>query len=235
MIKTPELEQLCKELAKPVLPNWKQLVKKFKSHPDFDPNNRYTLHGLRKYFSEMHIGFLLEKLLKNHVEWNVDLDPIRNVNPRGYRILYTYTGNVQIFNENPKPGKKRSWEFDHIILLNNLPVVVEVRLSTYKRGSTGAKNIKPHSDVFHSLLPENYDSKLEPIKDLFQRDVGYVLVICREVYDNRMKNSKTKTYQRSAFASFQKNNGIFVPFYKDRKSFRTEAKNIAEKNGLQIV
>jgi len=232
MIKTPELKQLCEELAEPVPPNWEQLVERFKSHPDFDPRDRYTLHELRKYFSEMHIGFLLEELNENHVEWDVDLAPLQNFSAEGYRIVYTTNGNVQIFKKNPKPGERRRWEFDQIILLNNLPVVVEVRLSAYKRGSRRTKNTQPPSDVFHSLLLENYDPKLEPIKDLFQRDVGYVLVICQKVYDNRMNNSKTKTYQKSAFSSFQEKNGIIVPFYTDRKSFRED---IAEKTGLQIV
>lgn len=134
----------------------------------------------------------------------IDLDPIRNkVITSNYVFMKIYD-NIVVFRR--KKGKPYS-DFDCVILIDNIPVLFEIKLARYK--GTGYK--KPHYNVAPNMEMDRINHVLDPLKEYFRTDqCAYVLVISKD------QIKPTSPIQQE----FLRRGGFLVPFYTTRSEFK---------------
>lgn len=238
MKKNPELEKICKELYQ-FPPDWDGIVDRFKSHADYDPGKPIHIQAYAKHFSEIHLDLSLEKITEKNPGIDIRFRPVEDgVDTKDFIFSYSRAGRLYA---NFKDENTDAFhEYDQLLTVNGLPVVFEIKLTGWtkpkkmKKRTADGKQLKvTGSAVRNYLRPEEYNKRLRPVCQFFEcDDAGYVIVICREMHFNR----ETKVSENSLYQEFKRNNGIIVPFYTDRKSFREEVvqKVIGYKLNLKL-
>ena len=243
MKKTENLERLSEEMHE-YPPNYPKIIERFKSYASFDINNAFYLDRYSNYFSEIYLDICLEDIRKN-LKLDILFDiPLSGRVSENYRFQYgsddryNLKNNLYAYPLNPpNPNdRNRNNEYDKLIILDNLPVVLEIKIGRWRQ-SGRHKKVKNKSrsggswlrkGIKQYLMQEFYDRKLDPIKEFFKSDVGYVMIIPKNYYYKQINSNSSLVNQ------FHNNNGIVVPFFTDRHSFRKEVEEIVIKNGLKL-
>lgn len=116
MKKTENLERLCQEIYE-YPPDFDKIVKRFKSHPDYNENHAFYLENYLKFFSELHLHISLEDIQNKVPGINILLNPSFESNgiTDKYKFKYNFNRNlfVYILYENKYPIQ----EYDKLIKL----------------------------------------------------------------------------------------------------------------------
>ena len=228
LAKNQLLEEICRGLGK-AEPQWSGISRRFKHSPwkKIFENRRYDLSRLAACVSEIHIRERLEWMARSY-EGRVVLDPIQ---PGEYTPNFFFRRRYDTLEVLDKDGLIYS-EIDGLMRVNALPVLVEVKLTgrrrrspteslgRSKRGAQMRRTImndhitRPSSfGLRHAMSSERVNYLCAPISEYFHQDsCGYVLVIPPECI------SPDSPVQRD----FIKRNGLLVPFYADRFTYRQE-------------
>jgi len=230
MKKSEKLEFLCVKLAGFPL-DWDEIVRRFRAHPRFDPEQQFDFQNYRKYFSELQLDAALESVATSCPGLNMQFDPPVSSSKSG-TYCYSYSQGRRLFVCYPNRYDLQIAEYDRVAIVDSLPVIFEVRLTrwyhspaTYTKKRGGRKF--PHRKAIkYCLEPDRYNRILAPARSFFGRDVGYVMIIGDKEY---------RTSQNSECArAFRENNGILVPFGLTREEFREQAFKVIEENRLPL-
>lgn len=219
MKKSEDLERIATALHA-LIPDWARILSRFCSHPDFNADNIFSEVEYAKFFSEIYLDLALENIAAQNAGLPVDFNPI----PQGsesekYRFYTSPAGRLFAHQKiNPSRWRRLKYEYDKLLKIGDLPVVFEIKLSTWKQ------HVK---DYFRSL---EYDKRLKPIRQYFRQDVGFVFIVPNDLYHGKEGRSR----EGSVFEEFKRRNGLVVPFYTDRKSFREETLENVRKQGLNL-
>ena len=217
--KTENLEKLCEQLYE-LPPKWDEIISRFKSNPKFDPNRAFNLPRYAGYFSEIDLDVRLEELAKRHPDLNISLDLIRKEETENYKFDLT-SGRLTVCSKsNPDVTL---CEYDKLLLMDDLPVVFEIKI---RKWESGRKN----KYFVNFFKPERYQKKLDPIHEFYNCDVGYVLILPKDMFEARL-NSK---HPDSLYNQFKKDNGLIVPFYTNRYEFKNDVLRKVIENKLKL-
>jgi len=138
----------------------------------------------------------------------VVFDPIHGGESAGRYIFESSLNNKLLVMK--KDGATYS-EIDELLLIDNLPVLFEIKLSIYKGRRGNVTQINPGKrGVKHAMNVSRINFMLNPIKSYFQSRCGYVLVVYPEQITSRSPLQ----------AEFINQGGILRPFYTDRETYR---------------
>lgn len=210
MIKTPELEKLCDELGR-CLPNWDAIEMRWRACSLVGGQELKYLTEYIKEFSELHVDICLEELARNNSEFKIEFNPLPERQAGEYKFHYSASG--RFFVRKKLDEKELNYEYDSIILVNRLPVIFEIKLQKWY---TGRKRLG--HNLNDALKPKYYNTKLKLIRLLFNSDIGYVVIVPKDIFQEKV------TMQSYLVHNFISDNGLFLPFYTTRKSFREEVR-----------
>lgn len=251
MIKSGKLEQLCISLYE-AEPDWDRIIERFKDHPQFNPNNEFTLQQYGKYFSEIHLDLIVEKAKKEHPEWNICLTPIKEKDESdNYAFYSSIAGRVFTCSKETGLKKRKFQEYDKVISVDGLPVVFEIKLTKWfpkkvvkQKRKDGTIHYRQDRGIKNSLRSEVYNKRLKPVRELFKSDVSYVMIIPKDMYlENEPFLGPESVYNLpslfgkpgvSIYNNFKNDNGIITPFYTDRADFREEVLQKLLLNKLKL-
>lgn len=172
------------------------------------------------------MDLILEEIAKSNPEFNINFDILKGKNETDFHEFYykarrlfaksKYSSNIN--------------EYDKVILIGNLPVVLEIKLATWDKSIPKKRYMSPSSHgTKHNLMFEVYNKKLEPIRNLFESDVGYVMIIPKNYYYGGIKSNANSIYNK-----FIRDGGIILPFYTDRHSFREDVLRTVDQYQLKL-
>ena len=237
IVKSEKLESLRDHLSN-YPPDWEEIVGRFKSHPNFDPDRQFVLPDFARMFREIHLDVCLEWIGIERADLNISERFIEGCRTGSYVFRYTPSGRVVAKTENGISNHKA--EYDRVLLVDELPVVFDVRLRVWlaprkQKGLTRSGRVREREgrSTKEMLRPEVYEEKLYPIRELFGRDVGYVVVISKDIYDAR-ERARAQPITDSVYQKFKESNGILVPFYTDRLTFLNHVSQVVRENRLSI-
>jgi len=223
MIKSVTLEKLCLEIHE-YPPNWEEIISRFKASPIFNQDNDYNIGNYMGWLSEIHLDICLEEIAENHPELYINFEhPFREgTEIEGINLYVDRVGRLIAEYKSLIPHDNSTFimEYDQVIFVGDKPVVMEIGIMGWK-GRNGLK---------HRFRPENIENKLSPLKKVFRTDIGYVHIIPQNMYYNKDKGNV-----KSNYGQFQQNNGLVVPFYTDRYTFRREVTQLVQDQGLKVI
>jgi len=245
MKRSPELEAICNDMSK-FVPDWDDVIDRYKSHEekarlkslenkkdkrkyDKQLNNGLNITGYHKVFSEIILDLSVEYAVQNNSELDVNLEPLAEGKCGDYNIEIDPAGRTIV--------KKGTfiYEYDKIIVVNKLPVVMEVKLTKYCTGHKRTRKRRGRtveeitSGVSNYLRVEEYSKRLKPMQDIFGHDVGFVMVVCKDVHDELNRD-----YVNSIHGKFLQNDGIINPFYTNKGQFRFETFDALKEHNLKL-
>ena len=96
MIKSDRLEKKCYEMNG-FQPHWGDYVKRFKSHPEFNPDRAFKIEKYIGLFGEIHTDFMLERFAASDqgFELDPDLSKFIGVNS-SLNFMYDYRSKLLI-------------------------------------------------------------------------------------------------------------------------------------------
>lgn len=251
MEKTHNLEEIC-NLLYTMKPNWNKIIDRFRSYPD--SNRALTLQQYGKYFSEIHLDLCIEEIKEQHPEYNISLKSVKEEKRKRRKeerykrrrdqvleditLAYDKAGRLEVHSKRDRT----THEYDKLIRVGNLPVVFEIKLTKWKqpikqrrRGRGGKVKYVEGKGIQNSLRPEVYNERLRVIRRFFGCNVGYVMVIPYRMYLRReLLIGQPIPQEGTIYNNFKANNGIVVPFYKDRKDFREELLQKVKDYGFKL-
>ena len=231
---SPELDYLCSELSTQ-MPNWIEIQQRYEKLPEKYLTTPRLLQQYAQDFSEIHLDIILEKASENNKDYNLKLLPhyLRSAPliQHGSKLFHLQNNRLIL-----KTVQYRTWEYDQIAIVNDIPTVFEIKLRDWDKGKTrkrkqrdGSYTIEKSTCLQNNLRPEMYNRKLQPVRDFFRQDVGYVIIISNDQYTH-----KTNVGADPIVSDFMSNNGKLVPFYTDRITFRTYVREKAVEFGYKI-
>lgn len=120
--------------------------------------------------------------------------------------------------------------FDQVLMVDGLPVVIELKLSTtrHRRGTVRKPVVhRSRGGLDDGLRKERVQYVLAPVQQYFTAqkgspDCGYLLILYPE-----MIRRESKVQQE-----FRESGGLIVPWYADRAAYRQEVQQMVEKYKL---
>jgi len=219
VITIPSLENLCSRLSQQKL-DWERILERFKNLSQYNPNKYLSGVQYSHEFSEICLDLFLEELITEGVP--IELVRYSEENPliRGnYRLFNNNRGRIIITN------KTNNYEFDQIAILDEIPMVFEIKnrkwntgISRNRRLKNGTYKKEKNDSIINNLRHEVYERKLKPVKKVFGRDVGYIIIIPADLYILHVQNES----QSDVVHNFLQQNGQIVPFYMGRLKFHED-------------
>jgi|GEM_PF-4314465 len=238
MILNSSIDYLCHTLRREH-PDWDIIRKRFEDLPIFkkkisSKNKAYELHQYAKDFSELHLDISLEHIAQNFKSGEIQFLPKYDQNsPRingDYKLYNNDSGRIII-----ETGQTVRWEYDQIILVDNIPTVLEIKIRQWDTGKMrkrkqedGTYTIERGSCVVNNLRSEIYNKKINQVKKLFDQDVAYIFIISKDQSNFVFKFSNQVANQ------FLQDNGKIVPFYTDRLTFREHVREKVKEFGYPL-
>jgi hypothetical protein len=237
MLKIKTLDDLCVALTKdyenpPTVSEWQFNIQIFR---EIYPNTKIGLN-LAMYtcfFSEIDLTRRISKLSQ---EFNVNMNPLQEETKiNGGEHILRYNSPLGRVSVEGSDGKEIT-DYDQFVLIGNNPVVFEIKLRAWH----GRGKINPlcgsSGGLIHAFRPEIFNPKLEPIKKLMNSDVGYVIIIPRDIFISRERKPRCGSEEalKSYYRNFKEIGGKVVPFYVDKDRFREEVFSVVKEYHLKL-
>lgn len=229
LIRNEKLDTICQELFlnyNKYSPDWINIMEIFKETPEFKQRYSFIIDEYKRRFTEIDLDLRLEKIAEKYPEFNISLKPFeKEIETDNYKLYYNDAGRVcaQL-----KTKKEKKFEYYKLILIDMLPVVFNIKLTQWDlpplHSSGRGKSIRMGRGIKNNLRPEMYNRTLYPIREHFGQDIGYVMIIPRDIHENK----KSYSTEGSIYRKFKENNGIVVPFYTARKTFTKDVESILD-------
>lgn len=229
MISSLSLDKICAELAQRK-PDWEQVKLHFEQVHSLSSLRPLSLLEYAQEFSELLLDISLENIAQHTPELSF-LPERENCSSLQASLKYNNRGRAII-----SCNGHQFQEYDQIVFVNHVPVVFEVKLRRWDSGKhwrrkqpTGGSKVEVDYCMKNNLRPEVYTRKLVPARDFFKCDVGYVLIVSKDQYQQ-----STRTTPHSIIDEFLHNNGKIVPFYTDRFTFREHVREKVKEFGYLL-
>lgn len=227
----PQLETICQELHE-IPPDWEKIKNRFyQTHDRKKRKKVFYLNQLVQRFSEIHLDISLEMVAEKEPGCNISFGFEENVEGKKYQLIRKPSGRVfAIWEEGEK-----EYEYDQLILVDGQPVIFEMKVRKWNTGKTrkrmlgGVQTIEKGSCVKNQLRADFYNPKLNPARQYFDMEVGYVIVLPNNQYNKVLQSMNDPIVNQ-----FFRKKGILVPLYTNRQSFRKEVREKAEEYHLII-
>ena len=210
MKKTATLEKICELISNEEL-DYSKIIKELTNRELVDTNKEMHLEFYQQQISEMHLSLVLQDL---SLYYGFFTKPLDGICSKDFQIETDSLGRVLIYKD-----RKQLVEYDNLILLKKLPVVFEIKTGKPMAGFFDKNNRNP-------MKVENILKKLDPISNLYSRDVGYVIFLPKDVHKSMASHS-------SAY-NFVGINGLVYSMPFTRSDFKEEITYNLEKNNLKI-
>ncbi len=189
---------------------------------DFLQSRRILKNNLNRnivssMLSEMWLRKRLQEICIDNCR--VDLNPIEEkAITRRYLFIKVYD-NIVVY---LRRQKRTYSDFDHVIVVENVPVLFEIKLAQYQTG--GRKFF--HSHVVPCMHPSRVNQVLAPVKEYFRtKECAYVLVISPD------QINEASPIQND----FKARGGLLVPFYTTKDDFRKrDVPKIVAEYGIPV-
>ena len=227
---------------------WKEIIQRFKEHPYFNPNREFSPCQYTRYFSEICLDLMLERIEQAY-NIDIDLEPKLAEETEKHKFFITPSKRVYAIEKKGILGGNEDFkkilggsgvygfEYDRIIRTGNLLVVGEIKLARWKdsivKKVTNGKRGMHHRygrGIKNQLRYRFYERKLCPVRMLAGDDVGYFMIIPRDIYEKAERDSNLD----SVYNRFKQDNGIVLPFYATREEFRGKVLEIVLEAGLKL-
>jgi hypothetical protein len=233
MISSESIDKLCTKIGQQQ-PFWPNIKERFEALPAFKKKLPLMISQYAQDFSELYLDLALENICK-FAEFNSTILPhYHSTNPlkQGeYKLYHNYMRRVIINCNN-----NIFWEYDQIIHVDNIPVVLEMKIRQWNTGKkrkrkqqNGSYTFEKNNCVKNNLRPELYNRKLDPVRKMFGQEVGYIMIIPCDQYESTQHSPLD-----SIVGQFIHNNGKIVPFYTDRLTFREHVREKVKEFGYPL-
>ena len=170
-------------------------------------------------FRQIHLDLSLQDIAQAEPNLKINVRPRLEYGnrSRGYRFRVNSSGSISAFSAYYR-GTYPLHTYNKLISVDGEPVVLDIKLTKWKlakpkvRERDGVTSKTVGLNWF--LKKEMYGERLEPIRDYFNHDIGYVVVVPSDEF-----NKCTNT---DVFRDFYDDGGLVVPFYADRAGFKHE-------------
>ena len=193
-----------------------------------------AIERLRRYYGDVSFGWghlsglLAEALVRESVEricgsmdGRVKFDPIPN---RAKSLNYEFKCDKGILEIIRRTDGQLTSDVDLLMLIDELPVLFEVKSGVYKGGGSRKNKTKSSLGTFFALKRERVMEVIEPIKEYFRTDCGFVLVVPS---DHVIPYSPTQI-------RFLSENGVMTDFGLSRDKYQLETlPNIVARYGIR--
>ncbi|MEK6835408.1 MAG: hypothetical protein AABX55_00080 [Nanoarchaeota archaeon] len=219
LTKNQLLCEIC-EIFPNFKPNWDEIVERFKNIR-MNRKGDFSFNTLASYLAESYVRLTLEEICTQY-EGRIFIDQIPNgASKSGYTYHYSDVGHTGLI---VSKNNIYHCEIDELLLVDGLPVLVEVKVGRYR-----------FPDVINTMIEYRINQISNPIKQYFETDrCGYMLVIPSDqiISDENILKDKKVTFRRFIQKEFREKNGVLVPFYTTRKIFRREVRKIEKDYSL---
>ena len=244
IIKNALLEEIVGGFA--VLePDFTEIKQLFQEKPLFH-KGYYDDSQLAHCISELILRHSIKKISSEYPR-RVIFDPIRSGSlTDNYRFRLNHlTENIDVY-QRIENGFELIGDFDLLTKIDGLVTLWEIKLSKYRsrgrissvgiskktnkqirRKNYGDRVSRPSSmGTSYAMAPERIDQLTKPLLEYFKADhCGYALVLSSDQIN-------LEDYRQKEFI---KNNGLLVPFYTDRHTFRNDIQIFRELGVLSGV
>lgn len=271
-MKRPEaLETMCEHISqfKPTARDDDEFLERLRGLEAFNPDRQTTDTNFRRYYSELWLDIGAELANQSNPQLNINLDPIStHKSPiSNLRFVYNKEGRpvAKSTIEQVIAGRKylvneEIVEYDKIVMVGRLPVVIEIRLTKFYNTANGMNQTsqkrrnkrkatkREKSTISYLMKKRTTDWRLEPVRQYFGvEDVGYVIFIPNDVYCNMValtdrvglseaEDTGLKIWERDLkiWDQFHMNGGLVKPFPFERYEFMTTVIDFAKRYNLNI-
>jgi len=240
-----ETNQLLKEIVAQLQPweqpNEEELADRFRQTQMFK-KGRYDINNLASCLSEIELRLKLEQACTTlGLDHEQVFDPIKDgASAEGFRFRCV-DGRIEVEHQ----GELYS-DIDGLLLLEDLYVLFEIKLTHYRSKGRGSSHGRKHGvvrrrtvkgdgrvtypsalGVKHAMKEERVEYVLRPIRayareHLGNANAGLVLIISADQI-----NPESPVQE-----DFKRREGILLPFYTDRKTYRDHVYGVAIRKSL---
>ncbi len=220
MITSPSIDKLC-SLFQGETPAWNKIKQRYEQLPPSISKAPRFLQQYAQDFSEISLDLTLEKIAETTMKDDIKLFKryAKSDFRKKDRLFRSYSNRIILSSK-----EHGLWEYDQLIKMNDIPVVLEIKLRKWDQGKTrkrrkedGTYKREKDTSVRNNLRAELYQRKLRPIEEFFGSEVGYIIILSKDQYETVSKPSEDSVITR-----FLEQNGKIVPFYTDRITFRDQ-------------
>ena len=235
MIRSDSLDQLCSHLEG-MPAQWENIHNRFLELPFSSKKKGFFAEQYTQFFSEIHLDISLESIADTHPEIGISFRPLSDYASRNeesdFRLYYNKNKRIEAFSQR----RGVLWEYDQLLLVDEKPVVFEMKLRRSDCGKVRTRSRKGQgvikekgSSVKYNIRPDFYRRKLYPVRHFFGGDVGYVMLICQE-QAQKIHRSPEGSYAHQ----FLENGGNVVGLYTNRLSFQEQVREKVHEFGLKL-
>ncbi len=223
---TERLRGLCGELADSE-PKMKKILPKVMAHGIRFDSSRIDHKHLLGIISESHLYAELERLASfSGNPYRIELgNGIRNNQATAhYRFSRgSRRGELDWHIGYYKSGRRgRKGEYDAVAIVDGVPVVFEVKAWKSLGTVHAYKKEKPaRESISYNLRPEAVEERLEPAREFYGKDVGYVMAV-RPGIVRMIEQASQDIYMQ-----FVGSGGIVTPICRNFSSIEKQVNNVA--------
>ena len=209
MTKTPLLKEVLEEKLSNIDPNDDEISSLFQEQ-EYDPEN------LTAFVSESLLRARLKQICLAS-NGRLIFNPIQNGNTTNYEFR-RQGEKTTVLKRDPRTGNRMDYsEIDALILMCGLPVLFEIKIQGYKNDNK--RGIKK------AMRKERVSYLLDPIREYFKTPhCSYVLMVPESEINP----------ESQPFIGFAQQNGIIIPWCKDRHEYRKRIQEIESKKRTNL-
>jgi len=221
MITNDEIAEFARVLAE-APPDDKMIVERWTEANRWNIKKPKPLGTYVGAFAETHIDHWIEKIMASSSHLNINNAPVKHGTRTDGYLLSVKRGRVKAMDLN---NTEENLEYDHVIKINRVVVAMETKMGGWK--GRGRRNSGGGIGIRHHLTKKEYTKKLEPLVQLSGGDVGYIIVIPKDIYDTKSKYSPNA-------AEFKEAGGNLIPFHAGRVEFRDQVEKLVKRYKLPL-
>lgn len=212
LAKNELLEHIVSKLAHRT-PSWDEVLNRFRE-TKFFLNNTYRIDTLSGFLAKIYLRVALEEICEKVPNVNLDIFRQEIITPD-----YTFIPEITRVTILDNKQNRSHANIDQVIMVDNLPVMLNIRLLKYYKQGYRGKEKKPlpyHRRGASALLEKKVITYLlKPFDQVSEipniNQFGYVVIMYPEQIN----------HEEPLQQSFERQGGIMVPFYETKLKFRS--------------
>lgn len=217
LLKPPLLEAIAARLATE-LPDDDRVAPRYKASPHSVPSSR-NFNQFQGLYAEFRLRAQLEEICAPFGA-RIVFDPIEPHTHTGRYLFRPSNHNIAVYKL--KTGETLC-EYDQVLLVDDVPVVFELKLARDKNGSgKRGRNGRAHR-LAHHLSPSGVRRLIAPVQEYFGQEA------CGLVYITYDENIKPDSAPQQRFLG---RNGLLVPYPRHRDEHFQDMAHVILKHGL---
>jgi len=234
MLKHTSVDGICNILWE-VNPDWRPIFALYRGHKDFDSSNEFTLYQYTEQLSQWTIVYYLitssGKLSGDITHAIKSGDTTKDdyfVCDKSSRVFAYQRKHMELIEairagSSEDPGNIPRKRYNLVIKVGTTPVVIDTKLAKWRNKKPG----KPKGRGIREFLdPADCKERLKPVKRFLGSDVGYMVIVPKDVYDAHDGSPQ--------FKAFREAGGVICPWYASRLEYLADVRKNVSEQGLRI-